>query len=216
MAKVKGALLSFGGRGSVGKTVVYSSWKGIKYAREHVIPANPQTEAQMVVRRTFALLREAFKRAPTLVTAPWNAFASGRPFTGMNKFVGENVRVLNGEADLANLIHSPGARGGLPPESFSAAATANPGEIEGTFTVPTAPAGWTLQGAVMVAVKDQAPDGIFTGEILAAEDLTAPYAPLITGADSGDDYRVGGYLRWSKPDGTLAYSASLPDDVTPA
>lgn len=215
MAKTTAPLLSFGGSGTIAKTMVFSKWKGIPYVRRHVIPANPQTAAQQFVRRTFALLREAFKRAPSMLTDPWNAFASGRPFTGMNKFVGENIRVLNGEADLANLIVSPGARGGLPPITFTAAPTAVAGEIQGNFVVPDAPGGWTLQAGVIVAVKDQPPDGIFDGVTLAAEDLVAPYAPLIADADSGDLYRVGGYLRWMKPDGSIAYSASVLDDATP-
>lgn len=216
MAKVTAPLLSFGGSGAIGKTLVASSWKGIKYMRQHVVPANPRTTAQMFVRRTFALLREVYKIAPPLLTAPWEAFAQGRPLTGMNKFVGENVRVLNGEADLTNIIISPGAKGGLPPVTFSAVDGAAAGEIETAFAVPAPPSGWTLQAAVAVAIPDQAPDGIFAGNILTAEDVADPYAPLITGAEVGETYQVGGYLRWAKPDGTIAYSVSLVDTVTVA
>jgi len=213
MAKLTGALLSFGARGQIGKTLVVSKWKGIPYARQHVVPANPRTTAQQTNRRIFALLREVYKRAPAAITAPFEAFASGRPLTGMNKFVGENTRVLQGETDLTNLIFSPGAKGGLPPISFSAADSATAGQIDVSMSVPDAPDGWTLTKAVAVAITNQAPDGIFEGVIVSAEDLTAPYAPNITGLDN-DEYVVGGYLVWTKPDGSLAYSASSSDVVT--
>lgn len=215
MAKLTGALLSFGARGQIGKTLVVSKWKGIPYARQHVVPANPRTTAQQTNRRIFALLRELYKRAPAAMVAPFEAFASGRPLTGMNKFVGENTRVMQGETDLTNLIISPGARGGLPPLTFSAADSATAGQIDVAMTAPDAPDGWTLSKAVAVAVPNQAPDGIFEGTIYSAEDATAPYAPNLTGVANGD-YIVGGYLVWTKPDGTLAYSASVSEPVTVA
>lgn len=216
MAKVTGGLLSFGARGQIGKTLVMSKWKGIPYARQHVVPANPQTTAQQTNRRIFALLREMFKRSPGAVTDPFNAFAKGKPLTGMNKFVGENTRVLQGETSLANLIISPGAGGGLPPLTFAAVDSVTAHQIDVSMTGPPAPSGWTLTKAVAVAVPNQAPDAIYAGDILTAEDVTAPYAPNITGAITGQEYLVAGYLVWTKPDGSLAYSASVSDMVTVA
>lgn len=208
MAKVTGGLLSFGARGSIGKTLVMSKWKGIPYARQHVVPANPRTTAQQTNRSIFAFLREAYKRAPVDVTAPFEAFASGRPLTGMNKFVGENMRVLQGQSNLGFLIVSPGARGGLPPISVNAVTGAGAGEIDVSVDTPDAPTGWTLTKAVAVAVPDQDPDGIYEGEIVVAEDAAAPYNPDLTGLVAGATYLVGVYLVWTKPDGKLAYSAS--------
>jgi hypothetical protein len=104
MAKVTGALLSFGARGQIGKTLVMSKWKGIPYARQHVVPANPRTTAQQTNRAIFAFLREAFKRGPAEMVDAFNAYAIGRPLTGMNKFVGENTRVLQGQTDLDFII----------------------------------------------------------------------------------------------------------------
>ena len=209
MAKTKAPLLSFGGSGSVAKTVVYSTWKGVKYARQHVIPANPQTTAQMVVRRTFALLREIWKVAPELLTAPWNSFAQGRPFTGMNKLVGENVRVLNGEADMLNFIGSPGSKGGLPPDSVVAATGTVAGEVTATFLVPVPPTGWTLTRCVAIAFPDQAPDGIFTGPIASGSDATNPYVVTLGGFVPGADVIVCGWLEWVKPNGDTAYSVGV-------
>lgn len=214
MSKTTAPLLSFGARGQIGKTMVASSWRGVKYMRQHVIPANPRTTAQTVVRKTFALLREMWKLAPALVKAPWDAFASGRPFTGMNKFVGENVRVLKGDLLMDDFIGSPGAYGGLPPSGV-VLSTPAPGDILATFTVPAAPDGWAIDGAVSFAFLDQAPDDFFTGVITAAEDIAGPaYAVTLSGLDSLVDYVVSSYLRWTKPDGSFAYSVALTDKIT--
>ena len=133
MAKVTAPLLSMGASGQIGKSMVLGNWRGVKYARQHVVPANPQTVAQQTNRTSFAQLREMWKLAPAVLRAPWDAFASGRKFTGMNAFVGENLRVVGKQADLSNFLGSPGARGGLPPQGIAVAAGAASGEVTLTF-----------------------------------------------------------------------------------
>lgn len=214
MAKINAPLLSFGGSGTVAGVATYSKWKGVPYVRQRVIPANPRTTAQQLTRTTFALLREMWKIAPPLLVAPWNEFAKGRPFTGMNKFVGENLRVLRGEADFTNFIGSPGARGGLPADSITAVPGGLGGEIDVTFVPPTPPTGWTLTQAVAVAFPDQDPSNYFTGVITALSDAVAPYEINFTGLTAGADYAVSGWLQWEKPDGSVAYSVSVTDIVT--
>lgn len=215
MSKTTAPLLSFGARGQIGKTMVASSWRGVKYMRQHVIPANPRTVAQQAVRSTFALLREMWKIAPAIQTAPWDAFAKGRPFTGMNKFVGENVRVLNGETTMDNFIGSPGSGGGLPPTSI-VLTDATSQVITAAFTNPAAPSGWTLTAAQAVAFKDQDPAGFFTGPYVAAEDTSAPMDTVSLDVGVAGDYQVAGWLKWTKPDGTFAYSVGLTGQVTVA
>lgn len=55
MAKVKGAFGSFGVSGTVGKVYTFGKWKGVQYAREHVVPANPRTATQTTQRNHFQL-----------------------------------------------------------------------------------------------------------------------------------------------------------------
>lgn len=209
MAKVTAPLLSFRSAGSIAKSVVYADWRGVQYARQHIIPANPRTTAQQAGRLTFATLREMWKRAPSLALAPWNAYASGRPFTGMNAYIGENRRVLGGDPDMDDFIGSPGAAGGLPLANFTAAAGGASGEVTGTFTPPTLPPGWLIQAAVMTAFPQQAPTAIFTGPYQAGEDLVAPYSVTLSGLGSGTICIVAGWLRWEKPDGRVAYSVGV-------
>lgn len=211
MAKLTGPLLSFGARGSIGKTLVASSWRGVPYARQHVVPSNPQTTDQTAIRTLFAYLREMWKLAPAEVFATWDAFAQGRPFTGMNKFVGENVRVLKYEANMNNFIGSPGSRGGLPPTAFAAVAGGAAGEIDWTMTEPTAPSGWTISKAVAVAFPDADPTTIFSGPFVQSTDAATPFAGTLTGLPAATNCQVSGWLVWTKPDGKLAYSVGLLD-----
>lgn len=208
MAKLTGPLLSFGARGQLGKTMVMSKWRGVPYARQHVVPTNPRTTAQQTVRKTFALLREMWKVAPSQVIDTWNSFAQGRPFLGVNKWVGENVRVLNGETLMTNTILSPGSKGGPGPTNFVAVAGGATGEIDVTFTIPVAPNGWTLAKIVAAAFNDQDPSDFFTGPFVA-EEAAAPATTLtLEGLGAGESCIVGGWLVWTKPDSTLAYSVS--------
>lgn len=214
MAKTTAPLLSFDGSGQVGKTLVYSRWKGISYTRRYVVPANPNTLAQQGVRSLFALLREMWKIAPLGLQQPWNAFAVGRPFTGMNKWVGENVRVLNTMTTFNGAIISPGARGGLPPDAVNIVSGA-PGEITVGVVPPIQlPQGWSITSVTAVAWPDQDPAGFFTGQITTVTDEVAPYQLELTGLTPATDYAVGAYIRYAKADGSAAYSVATAEIVT--
>lgn len=216
MAKLTGPLLSFGSKGQIGKAMVTASWRGIPYARQYVVPANPRTTAQQANRTMFALLREMYKLAPSVLRAPWDAFATGRPFLGVNKFVGENIRLMNGQTDMQLFLGSPGARGGLPPVSVAAAENGTPGELEVTVTVPTQlPDGWTVTSVAAAAFDDQDPTGIFAGPLVA--DTVAAPGDVVTlaGLTSAVLNVAVGWVLYEKPDGKTAYSVSLATTATP-
>lgn len=212
MAKLTGALLSFSAKGSIAKTMTVSKWRGVQYGKQYTIPSNPKSSEQTLTRNTFQWSNGVWKLAGTLLKAPWTAYAKGQPFTDRNGFVGKNVNILREETDVQSMIFSPGAKGGLPPSSFSAAGGS--GTITGTVVTPTPPTGWTIAAAVMVAIVDQNPQSEVLYSTFEAEDAVTPFtAPVISGLAAGD-YVAGCFLRWNKPDGTLAYSASLLDTAT--
>ncbi len=214
MAKTTAPLLSFGAKGQIGKTMVASKWRGINYMRQYVIPGNPKTNAQMAIRKLFAYMREMWKLAPAGVIAPWNAFAAGRPFLGLNKFVGEHIRVLKGESDLNNLLFSPGARGGLPPVAITAAPGSGSGEITVTGSAPTAPSGWIFSALCAAAVPDGDPVTFFTGPFIYGEDNATPFTVTLAGLGASTACQVGVWARWTKPNGDSAYSVSQTYQVT--
>ena len=214
MAKLTAPVLSFAGSGKIASTLVFATWRGVKYARQYVVPANPQSTAQTAVRSVFAMLREMWKLNPALGRAPWDRMAEGRKFLGLNKFIGENVRVLNGETDMDNFIGSPGAAGGIPPSSVAASTGSGSGEVDVDFVNPTPPTGWTLDAEIAVAFPDQDPSDDFGGPLIAAESDPPTGTVTLSGLGAAVACQASGWLRWVKPDGTFAYSVATTDQAT--
>lgn len=206
VAKVNAPILSIGASGAIGKTQVYGTWRGVPYARQYVVPSNPRSSGQTQTRSVFAWSSAVWKIASSLFIDPWNAFAKGQPLTGRNAFIGKNTKAMRAETDLTMFIATPGSNGGIPPSAV--VPTGGSGQIAFAFTNPTPPVGWTLSGATAFAILAQNPqtDADFATRAVAA---TSPYtAATITGLAAGS-YVTCGWLTWTKPDGSLAFSPGL-------
>lgn len=215
MPKTTAPLLSFDARGQIAKSMVYSSWRGRPYVRRYAIPNNPQTVAQTDVRAVFSMLNKAWLFGTTDVTAPWDAYATGRPFLGRNAFIGQNAKALDGppvEANIADFVFSPGAKGGLPASNL--VLTPSGTQISAAFVAPATPAGWTLTKGVLAALPNIDPTLPFGGKWYVATE-TPPSTPIVvTGLVAATAYVVGLWLIWTKPDGSLAYSISISGTAT--
>jgi hypothetical protein len=85
--------------GSVGKSIVFSIWKGKAYVRSLVIPQNPNSFKQQAIRNLITLATQAWSTGATVgavtigVTykAAYDAAASGRAFSGFNMFIRDCV-----------------------------------------------------------------------------------------------------------------------------
>lgn len=215
MPKITAPLLSFGGAGQIGKSMVFSKWKGVPYVRQYVIPANPKTVKQTANRNVFTLLNQAYLYAPAAIKQAFDAYATGKPLTGRNKFFQDNMKLLGVDpkpAGIDGLIMSPGNGGGLPPTNMVAVGGAL--EIDVTVNLPDVPAGWTLAGSVAAAVEQQSPTDDFTGKWFVVTAAVDPGEVTIPGLDAATEYVVGIFLKWTKPDGSTAYSVSLSDTAT--
>lgn len=212
MAKVTGGLLSFDAKGTVGKAVTFARWRGVAYARQRVVPANPQTVAQQATRSVFTAASAIWKGAGSLIVNPWDLWAKGQPKTGRNGFIGAYVKDLRLAVDNAALQFSPGAKGGLATDAI--ALTPAVGEITVAFTNPTPPPGWTIDAAVAGAIPLDDPAAPVVTTIIAAEDIVTFNSVVLTGLLVTTDYVVGAWLRWLKPDGSFAYGPSINDQAT--
>lgn len=214
MAKTTAPLLSFGASGKIADTLVYGSWRGRDYSRRYVIPANPNTAEQQLTRNTFAFLQAVYKVAPSLMTAAWQAYAKGKPLTDRNAFVKFNLPNLRNAGTIDAFVSSPGALGGLPPASASA--TPGVGELTIDVTPPTViPTGWTVAAAVALAIREQDPDSGQLYDITAGEDTTSTYSIALTGLTSSQEYQWRAFLRWNRPDGSIAFSPDTGGQATP-
>lgn len=212
MAKTTAPLLSFGASGQIAKTQVYASWKGVPYARRHVIPANPKTASQTLTRGSFAFLNAVYKIMSAGAQAVWLAGAKGQPLTDRNLFQKANLSAVRGTdgspaTDLSGMKFSPGVNGGIPAVSL-VATDAGTQHITATLTAPQLPSGWTIVQGEALAIKQgvAAEDTVYT--TFFATDNTAPYAPSIAVGSAGT-YAVFGWFKFMKADGTFAWGQSL-------
>jgi len=213
MAKVKAPLISLGAGGSIAKSVVFAKWRGVPYARVHVVPANPQTTAQTLTRECFQFGDDQFKRMLALAQSVWNAAAQGKAFTARNKFISSYVSRLRPQPDMTDYLSSPGVNGGLPLISFSAVAGGASGEIDVSATIPPVPVDWVHDAVVYTAFLDRAPDTQMTDFMEEEESLAAAWTvgpPRVssltfTGLTAGADYCVSAFLRSTRADGVIAY-----------
>jgi len=208
MAKPTAPLLSFGASGQIGKSLVFSKWRGQPYARRHVIPGNPQTAEQSLTRDTFSWLQAVWKQAPTLFQDPWASYANGKVLTDRNAFTKFNLPNLRDAADTALMVASPGSLGGLPPATF----TVTPGNDQLTLacTAPAVlPVGWSVYAAEFALIASQEPGVGTSYQITCMEDLASAYSQVFTGLANAALYQCFAWLKWLRPDGRYAYSPSV-------
>ena len=100
MAKLTGPLMSLSASGQFASTIVYATWKGIKYARAYVIPENPNTSAQQVIRGYFSTAVAAWQGETSPHRLLWTDYAStnGLQESGFNLYVGKYCTFLGDNA----------------------------------------------------------------------------------------------------------------------
>lgn len=213
MARLTAPLLSLGASGSIANSLVFATWKGIPYARVHVIPANPKSAKQQEVRGIFSTLAEMWKRMPQLARDPWQNDVLGLPLTARNRHVQQNVSVLIDETTLDLLVMSVAQGQAIPPinETF----TPGVGLITIAGETDTPPVGYTLTSMVAAVCKDGDPSPVFTTATLAEEDAETPFSVEITGLDTVP-YQCALWCKWTRTsDSKIFYSTAVRGQATP-
>lgn len=95
MARVKGPLFSMDARGSIGKTLVFSIWKGINYVRRHSIPSNPKSAAQVSMRSMFTFLSQIWNGLTAGNKATWDTRADSLNISPFNVFMAYSMDLWN-------------------------------------------------------------------------------------------------------------------------
>lgn len=91
MAKVTGPLFSMSASGTVGKTIVYSVWKGRAYVRERVIPTNPRSAMQLGVRAMMSFLAQAWAGLIAGEKDDYDAGALSKSISAFNEYMSQNL-----------------------------------------------------------------------------------------------------------------------------
>ncbi len=214
MARLTAPLLSFEGSGQIARTQVYSTWKGIPYARRYTVPANPRSTGQVQTRSVFSWLNFIWRTAPADFTAPWRAAVVGRPLIDRNLFIKQNLPLLRTAGSLDGMVFSPGAKGGI-----ASTITITPGAGQLTFagSDPTPlPSGWSIVALVGAAIKEQDPEADVDFEVFTVTDLTTPFSAVMSGLEATTDYAAAGWWVYQRSASLtdLAYSAATATIIT--
>ena len=116
-------------RGKMGRLVYYNR-RGTECIRRHVVPRNPDTNAQRTIRTSFSDAVHAWQALPLSEKAQWNHKARYKPMTGYNMFVSRYMK--------QNLPAVSRPSSGIQ-AVFTSPSTTNPARI------PSVPGGIQLQ-----------------------------------------------------------------------
>lgn len=212
MARLTGPLLSLTASGTIADALTYSHWRGIQYVRTRVIPANPQSVAQVAIRNMFRNMSELWKRMDSHAKEPWQAAVRGQPLTDRNRHVGENLAAMAGDGDMNNLVMSVGSGQAIPMDTVAWADGAD-GTAVCTCTAPTAPSGYTLLDSYGFAVLDGDPEEEIIRTCYYDNSGGAPWAVAVDVPTDGT-YQCGLVAVWLRDaDSRLFYSIASRDQV---
>lgn len=117
-AKVTGPLFSLDARNTVGKAIVYSSWKGINYVRARVVPKNPNSDPQKAIRALIKAATQLWSTSGDGIDAAYKlayaTAAKGQAYSGFNLYVKDSVG-KNGGSDYEAPFVKPTAPGDNEP-----------------------------------------------------------------------------------------------------
>ena len=89
MPRLTGPLFSLDARQTLAKTIVYSAWKGLNYARLRVIPYNPKSAYQRGVRTTLTYGVQYWRNGTVSAAnkTAWGNYAAGLNESGFNRYM---------------------------------------------------------------------------------------------------------------------------------
>lgn len=163
----------------------------------------------MLTRDLFANLSNMWLNGPAELTATWDAQAAGRPYTGRNHMMGNNIKLLRGQTSILDFQGSPGNLSGFPILSIAGVQSATLDSIAVTVGLPTLPVDWVITESIAIAflaVTDPSDD---VGQIYVGTGSTPFGSITIAGPDHTLDYVVCGWLKYTRPDAKTAYGPSL-------
>ena len=167
MAKVAGPLLSLSASGKFANTLVASVWKGIPYMRQYVVPANPQTTAQVAHRALFTSGVSFWQtlKAVAIMKTAWGVEALVSPDTqsGFNAFMQNYLQMVKEDAAASFAILFEDTAG-VPSWTMKNADDEATGDEAGDFLIWR---GTTKSNLAYIETK-QIAAGVITGTIAPA------------------------------------------------
>jgi len=142
MVKLYAPLFSLGASGTIGKAVTYSNWKGIAYARQRVVPANPKTVLQVSVRAMMRFLSQAWTDIGSTPQGSWDAPAAATNVSPFNAYIKHNLQRWR-EFQAPSQTH-PAPETGTEPTATLDSAVGGDSYIDVTMTITTMSDVWGM------------------------------------------------------------------------
>jgi hypothetical protein len=94
MARVTGPCFSVDASGQLAKTLVFGTWKGIRYVRRYLVPFNPNTAGQQTVRHAFTEYVAHWHLVSPLEQTAWDDRAKelGYAMSGFNFYIQQSFK----------------------------------------------------------------------------------------------------------------------------
>lgn len=92
MVKLSAPCMSLGASGTLADAITFASWKGRAYARERVIPSNPQSALQVAMRAMLKFLSQAWTSVGSTPKGTWADRADAGRYSPFNAYVSANQR----------------------------------------------------------------------------------------------------------------------------
>ena len=154
-----------------------ASWKGRLFVRKKVVPHNPKTAAQVLVRESMARCVTLWRSLAAAQKTALDTYATDYQMSGFNQFTKLN-RVLEQAAGILKpLPDNPNCAAPLTPVWAAGA----PGLIDLTWSDSDQPAAYAFVTAFARLVDTD----VFTAPKTAAR---ATESLTLTGLDAGEDY----------------------------
>lgn len=137
MAGTTAPLFGLDARGSLGKAIVFSKWKGRTYVRKHSIPANPQSGLQTGMRASMKFITQSWAGMSQADKDAWHEIAAVTNITDLNAMVGYNQALVR--RNLGIQLTPAETPGTTPTAPQTPSATAQPKTVVVAWTQPVTP-----------------------------------------------------------------------------
>lgn len=107
MVKLKGPMSSVSAAGTVGKTLVFSNWRGRAYARKLTLPAQPRPPQQLASRAAHSFLTDQWDNLDGSYKISWDDHPRFATTDLFRAYLHENLRTWNINLATSALYPTP-------------------------------------------------------------------------------------------------------------
>lgn len=191
MVRLYGPLMSLDASGTLADAVTFSKWKGRNYARQRVIPSNPQSGPQVSVRAMMKALSQAWDGLTGGNKATWQDRADQTIISAFNAFCSYNLSRWSTFKAPSKV--DPATEVGAAPSAPTTTVTAGVNELQLSIADGATPPDWFW---LIFRSTSTGFTPSFSNLVAVVPKTATPTVYLDTGLETGTTYyyRIKGTL----------------------